>query len=187
MEAPIYGTQSGVDAAAGEMTVRTTKQKTNTRLEDWAECLALRTAYIFDCRYYHNRSTGETVFVGIGTDPEACGEMFRHLYGTCMQMVSEYISGPAVRCSSKRAKREAQTAFLFGVVYVVTSRMLTQKEKFPPIPRDVVAMKDALIKAAMPEGITTYRPKDRRLRVGACQAGRLAGESLPLATPWGSA
>lgn len=89
--------------------------------------------------------------VGVGADPEVCGWMYGYLYKTLLRLASEHMRGPARRLRSAKSKREARNSFLFGAVDVISSRMIAQKKVAPVTSDALVPVKDALIRAAMPD------------------------------------
>lgn len=167
----------------GKTKADTVHRKTRKDLEKWAYMLAGRTAYAFDCNYYHSLETGETSFVGVGADPEVCGWMYEYLYRTLLRLASEYMRGPARRLRSPKAKREARSSFLVGAVEVISDRMIAQKRATPVTPWSLVPVKDSLIRAAMPDDIRSKPLNTGRLRDDHLCAGRLAGEGVSLSMP----
>lgn len=159
------------------------RRKTRKRLEDWAYRLASRTADAFDCQYYHDMGTGETIFVGVGADPEVCGWMYSYLYRALMRLASAYLNEQDMKESSEKARREARTSFLFGAVSVVADRMCAQKKRAPITTGALVPVKESIINAAMPDGIVSRKPKRRHLQKKAKLAGQMAGMRIPLSTP----
>ena len=163
---------------------RRINRKTRKALEKWAYALASRTARVFDCKYYHDPNTGETSFVGVGADPEVCGWMYGYLYKTLLRLASEHMRGPARRLRSAKSKREARNSFLFGAVDVISSRMIAQKKVAPVTSDALVPVKDALIKAAMPDSLKIGAPiKPDESRLQDRWAGMLSAEHISLSTP----
>lgn len=162
---------------------RQINRKTRKRLEDWAHILASRTADVFDCQYFHDRSTGETSFVGVGADPEVCGWMYGYLYKTLLRLASEHLRGHARRLWAAKSKREARKSFLLGAVSTIGHRMAEQKKETPVTPCALVPVKDGLIRAAMPDDI-----KAKELHIGKLSAldrlyGMMTAKNIPLSRP----
>ena len=177
-------TMDSIGCDAETASARRVDRKTRKALEKWAYVLAARTARVFDCDYYHNEFTGETSFVGVGADPEVCGWMYGYLYKTLLRLASEHMRGPARRLRSAKSKREARNSFLFGAVDVISSRMIAQKKVAPVTSDALVPVKDALIRAAMPDNLKIGTPiKPCESRPQDWLAGMSSAERIPLSTP----
>lgn len=160
-----------------------TTSKTRKKLEGWAHVLAGRTAYTFDCRYFHNPDSGETVFVGVGADPEVCGWMYGYLYKSLLRLASKHMRGPARRLRTAKSKRDARESFLFGAVDTIAYRMAAQKRETPTTSSALVPVKDKLIQAAMPRDITTRDLRPHKPSVDHRFYGVAAAEGVSLSTP----
>ena len=91
---------------------------------------------------------------------------------------------PARRLRSAKSKREARNSFLFGAVDVISSRMIAQKKVAPVTSDALVPVKDALIRAAMPDNLKIGDPiKADESRPQDWLAGMLSAEHIPLSTP----
>lgn len=175
-------TMDSIGCDAETASARRVDRKTRKALEKWAYVLAAKTARVFDCDYYHNAFTGETSFVGVGADPEVCGWMYGYLYKTLLRLASEHIRSRRLR--SARSKREARNSFLFGAVDVISSRMFAQKKVAPVTSDALIPVKDALIKAAMPDSLKIDDPiKPDESRLQDRWAGMLSAACIPLSTP----
>ena len=162
---------------------RQIKRKTRKDLEEWAHILASRTASVFDCNYYHDLNTGETVFIGVGADPEVCGWMYGYLYKTLLRLASEHMRGPARRLRTARSKREARKSFLLGAVAVISHRMSVQKKETPVTSGALVPVKEGLIQAAMPDSLKTSDLHIGKLRENDRFYGMMAAKDISLPTP----
>ena len=177
-------TMDSIGCDAETTSARQVNRKTRKALEKWAHALASRTARVFDCKHYHDPNTGETSFVGVGADPEVCGWMYGYLYKTLLRLASEHMRGPARRLRSARSKREARDSFLFGAVDVISRRMFAQKKVTPVTSAALVPVKDALIRAAMPDNLKIGAPiKPDESRLQDRWAGMLSAEHISLSTP----
>lgn len=177
-------TIDSIGCDADTASARQVNRKTRKALEKWAHVLAVRTARVFGCDYYHNAFTGETSFVGVGADPEVCGWMYGYLYKTLLRLASTHMRGPARRLRSSKSKREARNSFLFGAVDVISSRMIAQKKMAPVTSDALVPVKDALIRAAMPDSLKIGDPiKPDESRLQDRWAGMLSAEHIPLSAP----
>ena len=177
-------TMDSIGCDAETTSTRQVNRKTRKVLEKWAYALASRTARVFDCKYYHDPNTGGTSFVGVGADPEVCGWMYGYLYKTLLRLASEHMRGPARRLRSAKSKREARNSFLFGAVDVISSRMIAQKKVAPVTSDALVPVKDALIRAAMPDNLKIGTPiKPCESRPQDWLAGMSSAERIPLSTP----
>lgn len=177
-------TMDSIGCDAETTSARQVNRKTRKALEKWAYVLAARTARVFDCDYYHDEFIGETSFVGVGADPEVCGWMYGYLYKTLLRLASEHMRGPARRLRSAKSKREARNSFLFGAVDVISSRMIAQKKVAPVTSDALVPVKDALIRAAMPDNLKIGTPiKPCESRPQDWLAGMSSAERIPLSTP----
>ena len=58
-----------------------------------------------DCDYYHERVSGNTVFVGVGVDSEVCSWMYGYLYKTLLKLSSEHLRSK--ECRRLRAKKQS--------------------------------------------------------------------------------
>ncbi|MDL2266796.1 DUF2786 domain-containing protein [Desulfovibrio sp. OttesenSCG-928-G15] len=158
-------------------------QKTRQRLEDWAHALAGSTAGAFDCEYYH-RSDGQTVFVGVGIDAEVCGWTYGYLYKTLLRLASSYLRSPA--CSRLRlslSRKIARESFLLGALAVVKTKLAQQKKDTPITPGALVPVKEALVKAAMPDSIIPGACRFGYVRDIDFVAGMQAGRGVSLSAP----
>lgn len=171
-----------IDTNDESLKARRVGQKTCKRLDSWAHILARGVSKAFDCDYYHSATTGTTVFVGVGADPEVCGYTYDYLRKKLSRLVASYISGACSRLCSTKSKRDARKSFLIGALCVIIERLEKQKKHTPITPGALVLVKDAAIKAKMPE------TKSKKLSVEYVQesdyhAGMRAGLSIPLSTP----
>lgn len=155
--------------------------KTRQRLEEWAYLLASYTAKAFDCRYYHSNS-GRTVFVGVGPDPEVCAWTFSYLYKSMLRMASVYMK-TKTRLRSMTSKKAARNSYLAGAVSVIARRLIEQKEKTPVTSDALVPVKDAAVKAAMPEDLREKNFSQQALRADDVFAGAMDARGIPLSTP----
>ncbi len=175
-------TMDSIGCDAETASARQVNRKTRKVLEKWAYVLADRTAQVFDCDYYHDEFSGETSFVGVGADPEVCGWMYGYLYKTLLRLASEHMRSRRLR--SAKSKREARNCFLFGAVDVISSRMFAQKKVAPVTSDALVPVKDALVRAAMPENLkigAPIEPDESRLQDR--WAGMLSAVRVPLSMP----
>lgn len=158
-------------------------KKTRQRLENWAHILARGSADAFDCRYYHNEGAGETVFVGVGVDPEICGWMYGYLYKALLRLASAHLrSSSCNRLRSNKSKKAARDSFLRGAVSVIISRLVEQKHETPVTCDALVVSKKRAIEAALPE--MSSRPmKLGKVRNQDWYGGAQAANSVPLSTP----
>ncbi|MEG2173452.1 MAG: DUF2786 domain-containing protein, partial [Desulfovibrionaceae bacterium] len=134
-------------------------KKTRQRLEGWAHYLANGSADAFDCRYYHERCSGSTVFVGVGADPEVCGWMYGYLYKTLLRLASEYMRTKCKRLRSNISKKRARESFLLGAVSIIIDRLMQQKHATPASSTSLVLSKNTLIEAALPKLIERQNEK----------------------------
>ena len=162
---------------------RQVNRKTRKELEKWAHALASHTANAFDCQYFHDPNTGDTSFVGVGVDPEVCGWMYGYLYKTLLRLASEHMRGPARLLRSAKSKRAARNSFLFGAVDVINYRMYLQKKATPITSDALVPVKDAIVRAAMPDELKRGTIKPDKSRLQDRLAGMLSAEHIPLSTP----
>lgn len=175
-------TMDSIGCDAETASARRVDRKTRKALEKWAHALASRTAQVFDCKYYHSPDTGETSFVGVGADPEVCGWMYSYLYKTLLCLASEHMRSRRLR--SAKSKRAARNCFLFGAVDVISDRMFAQKKVAPVTSDALVPVKDALVRAAMPDSLKIGAPiKPCESRPQDWLAGMLSAEHIPLSTP----
>lgn len=170
------------EQAAKEFTASHARRKTRQRLEHWAHNLAAGVASAFDCKYYHKLTTGETVFVGCGPDPDVCGWTYGYLYKALLALASAHMHGPAKRLRANSSKVAARNSYLSGAVYMIHLRLEAQKEVTPVTPGALVPVKEALINSAMPTLITRPVPK-QRIRDRDFEAGMDAGSAVPLSKP----
>ncbi len=168
--------------------MRATKSaaRTRQRLEDWAYLLAGATSVAFDCRYVHF-SSGKTVFIGVGADPEVCAWTYHYLYKTLLRMGSSYLrSSQCRRLRARHSKNAARASYLLGVVHFVSRRLKEQREHAPITEAALVPVKEDAIRAAMPSHQTKeYRPG--AVRDGDVTNGLRDGRGISLSTPINSA
>jgi hypothetical protein len=157
-------------------------RKTRQKLERWAYLLASKTAKVFDCEYYHSQEEGQTVFVGMGADPEVCGWMFSYLYRTLLRLAATHMRTVRKRLRSSATKKKAKDSFLVGAVGVVTEKLERQKMYTPVTSDALVPVKTSAIAAAMPP-ISSRPCKTGKVDTGDWTAGRRAASSIPLSTP----
>lgn len=158
-------------------------KKTRQRLEDWAYSLARCCAEAFDCRFYHIPYAGDTVFVGVGADPEVCAWMYGYLYKTLLRLASTYIRIECKRLRSNASRKNARDSFLQGAVAVIKKRLVQQKNATPATSSDLMICKKALIDAAMPHDLVFDPAKKIKIREKDWYAGRHAASNVPLSTP----
>lgn len=171
-----------VGADDEQQTATTARAKTRQRLEPWAHRLGNATAEAFDCQYYHS-SYGVTSFVGVGADAEVCAWTYGYLYRALLRMASTYMRKRGARMRLASSKRAARESYLAGAVVIVARRLLDQKRQAPITSDALVPVKDAAIKAAMPDDVQEKKIKDRSFRSEDMLAGAMAAHNLPLSTP----
>lgn len=178
-------TMESVQLNTAKMCAQESKCKTRQALEDWAYILAVRTSKAFDCDYYHDRSFGYTVFIGVGVDSEVCSWMYGYLYKTLLKLSSEYLrSKECRRLRAKKSIHAAREAFLRGAVSIISDRLQSQKRICPVTPGALVLSKSNAIKEAMPSELRTKQVSSLSLmREGDWYAGRLSGAGVSLSTP----
>ena len=159
------------------------RRKTRQRLEDWAYALAGHTSNAFDCNYYHGRGDGETVFIGVGADPEVCGWMYSYLYKTLLRLASAHMKTECRRLRSIASKKQARASFLWGAVAMIAAKLRQQKKELPVTSDALVPVKKTLIAAAMPANLSTSSVAVGKIREKDWRAGHLAASSVPLSTP----
>ena len=178
-------TMEVVQLNTATMCAQESKCKTRQALEDWAYILAGKTSKAFDCDFYHDRSFGYTVFIGVGVDSEICSWMYGYLYKTLLKLASEHLRSK--ECRRLRAKKSiyaAGEAFLRGAVSIIADRLQNQKKDSPVTPGTLVISKSSIIKEAMPPDLRTKKISTHSLmREGDWFAGRQSGAGVSLSTP----
>ena len=178
-------TMGSVQLNTATMCAQESKCKTRQALEDWAHILAGKTSKTFDCDYYHDRSFGYTVFIGVGVDSEVCSWMYGYLYKTLLKLASEHLRSK--ECRRLRAKKSiyaARETFLRGAVSIIADRLQSQKKVYPVTPGTLVISKSNAIKEAMPPDLRTKKVSSLSLmREGDWCAGRQSGAGVSLSTP----
>lgn len=162
---------------------RQINRKTRKDLEVWAHFLASCTASVFDCRYFHDYSTGQTSFIGVGADPEVCSWMYGYLYKTLLRLASEHMRTEARRLRSTKSKQEARKSFLFGAASVIYDRMAEQKKQTPVTPGALVPVKEKLIQDAMPDNLRKDEMPIGKFRDDDLLSGMNAAKRIPLSSP----
>jgi hypothetical protein len=167
----------------GKVRADTARSRTRQRLEKWAKALACLTAKAFDCAYYHSLD-GNTCFVGVGADQEVCAWTYGYLYKTLLRMGSKHMQTPRCRrLRSSRSKALARESYLLGVVYAVSDRLEAQRLRTPVTSQDLVPVKEAAIREAMPDDLR-FRPLDfKGTRDADLEAGLNDGKHVSLASP----
>lgn len=167
----------------GKVRAGTAKARTRQRLEKWATALACLTARAFDCAYYHH-TEGSTCFVGVGMDQEVCSWTYGYLYKKLLRMGARHMQTPRcrrLRCN--RSKAQARESYLLGVVFMVSERLQAQRERTPVTSTDLVPVKAAAIREALPDTLR-FRPLGFKGTRDADLADGLAdGQHVPLSTP----
>lgn len=162
-------------------------KKTRIRLENWAYILARGSADAFDCKYYHKEETGETVFVGVGVDPEICGWMYGYLYKALLRLASAHLRSPSCsRLSSNKSRKAARDSFLRGAVSMIIHRLTEQKHITPVTCDALVVSKAKAIEALLPEIVST-KMNLGKVREHDWYTGAYAAHAVPLSTPLKSA
>jgi hypothetical protein len=157
-------------------------RKTRQKLENWAFALADSVSSVFDCYYYHKSRTGETVFVGIGANPEVCGWMYGYLYRMLLRLASAYLRADCRHLRSNASKKTARNSFLMGAVNTIYSRLKRHKKETPVTSDALVPFSKDIIAAAMPE-ITSRPTPTGKIRMDSWGAGVTAGAAVSLYTP----
>ncbi|WP_298033038.1 hypothetical protein [uncultured Desulfovibrio sp.] len=101
-------------------------------MKEWAHILAIRTASVFDCQYFHAPNIGEIPFGGVGADPKVCGWMYGYLYKILSQ-----------------SRKEARKSFFLGVMAVLSHRMTEQKKETPVTSYALVPVIQGLVQSAV--------------------------------------
>lgn len=167
----------------GKVRAGTAKAKTRQRLEKWARALACLTARAFDCAYYHHFE-GSTCFVGVGADQEVCSWTYGYLYKTLLRMGSRHMQTPRCRrLRSSRSKALARESYLLGVVYMVSDRLQAQRLRTPVTQTALVPVKEAAIRAAMPNDLRLRKLDFKGTRDEDLAAGLADGLNVPLSSP----
>lgn len=158
-------------------------KKTRQRLENWAYILARGSADAFDCSYYHNEESGETVFVGVGVDPEICGWMYGYLYKALLRLASSHLRSPSCnRLRSNKSRKGARESFLRGAVAVIIHRLMQQKQITPVTCDALVVSKKRTIETALPKLISA-KMNLVKIRDQDWHEGMQAASAVPLSTP----